>query len=246
VRGNWPAQTRNTGESGGVLNDEQCLSVLTLYERFCELENTNEEGKDYFDLWMELDMGRVNKTWVSANDLQRTLTRRVINSIDRLFQESLAILRDAWSLDETVKEDLERRIKAGDFDPSLDFVNDPKMTNAVGQCLIYLADLKRMPKEERREWAKENIHDATADVSKHITDRIARGIAWFVEDMSKNSGLRPVDINAVSARLRFDWNTGEPIVDYDVDQDQINANDLASKEEEKKQTNNGFDSYMHG
>jgi hypothetical protein len=246
VRGNWPAQTRNKNESGGVLNEEQCLSVLTLYERFCELENTNEEGKDYFDLWMELDMGRVNKTWVSANDLQRTLTRRVINSIDRLFQESLAILRDAWSLDETVKEDLERRIKAGEFDPSLDFVNDPKMTNAVGQCLIYLADLKRMPKEERREWAKENIHDATADVSKHITDRIARGIAWFVEDMSKNSGLRPVDINAVSARLRFDWNTGEPIVDYDVDQDQINANDLASKEEEKKQTNNGFDSYMHG
>jgi len=176
-----------------------------------------------------------------TRDIRGTVTRDVIAGFDRLFQESVALLPEAWNANEEVRKGMKERIEGGEFNPALDFVKNPKMKNAVGTVLLRQVEIREgLIGPEAFEKAVEKMDTALKEMEVFVNEVLSTAGAFVVQEMQRHS-LRPVDVNALDVRIRAIDENG-PLVEFNVDEATVFSNDQkeAAESNEKGQGTNGF------
>ena len=207
----------------------EMLTALAIYHVY------EQEGDDYLEVTQNRRM-----PWVLTRDIRGTVTRDVIAGFDRLFQESVALLQEAWNADEEVRKGMKERIEGGEFNPALDFVKNPKMKNAVGTVLLRQVEIREgLIGPEAFEKAVEKMDTALKEMEIFVNEVLSTAGAFVVQEMQRHS-LRPVDVNALDVRIRAIDENG-PLVEFNVDEATVFSNDQkAASESETGKQENGF------
>ena len=208
----------------------EMLTALAIYHVY------EQEGDDYLEVTQNRRM-----PWVLTRDIRGTVTRDVIAGFDRLFQESVALLQEAWNANEEVRKGMKERIEGGEFNPALDFVKNPKMKNAVGTVLLRQVEIREgLIGPEAFEKAVEKMDTALKEMEVYVNEVLSTAGAFVVQEMQRHS-LRPVDVNALDVRIRAIDENG-PLVEFNVDEATVFSNDQkeAAESNEKGQGTNGF------
>ena len=218
------------GRTPDALNMAEMLTALAIYHVY------EQEGDDYLEVTQNRRM-----PWVLTRDIRGTVTRDVIAGFDRLFQESVALLQEAWNANEEVRKGMKERIEGGEFNPALDFVKNPKMKNAVGTVLLRQVEIREgLIGPEAFEKAVEKMDTALKEMEVFVNEVLSTAGAFVVQEMQRHS-LRPVDVNALDVRIRAIDENG-PLVEFNVDEATVFSNDQkeAAESNEKGQGTNGF------
>lgn len=206
----------------------ETLTALAIYHVY------EKEGDDYLEATKNRRL-----PWVLIRDIRGTVTKDVIAGFNRLFQESVGLLREAWSADEKVREEMKTRMEAGEFNPALDFVSNPKMKNAVGQVLLRQADIREgLLGPEAFEFAAEKMPLALEEMERFVGEVLGAAGAFVVQEMQRHS-LRPMDVNALDVTIRAIDENG-PLVEFNIDESVVFSNDQKEDAKPEEGKDNGF------
>jgi len=222
------------GRKPDVFNVAELLTTLAIYHVYKQ-----DESENYLE-----NVNQRRLPWVLVRDIRGTVTRDVIKGFDALFQESLNLLRKAWSADEDIRNEIKTRIEGGEFNPALDFVNDPKMKNAVGMVLMRQIDVREgLIGKEAFEKAAGSLDSALKEIENFVSETIMFSSKYFIQEMQSHS-LRPVDINALDVKL-IALDENGPIIEMNVDEGKVYLNDQREEQDRKKggPTNNNDPMY---
>ena len=212
----------------------EMLTALAIYHVY------EKEGDDYLEKTQTRRL-----PWVLIRDIRGTVTKDVISGFDRLFQESVGLLREAWNADEKVREEMKAKMEAGEFNPALDFVKNPKMKNAIGMVLVRQADIREeLSGPEAFEFASERMSAALDEMEQFVGEVLASAGAFVVQEMQRHS-LRPMDVNALEVTIRAIDENG-PLVEFNINESVVFSND--QKEESKSDKDKKDDGFnpMYG
>jgi len=208
----------------------EMLTVLAIYHVY------EQEGDDYLEVTQNRRM-----PWVLTRDIRGTITRDVVSGFDRLFQESVALLQEAWNADEEVRSGMKARIESGELNPALNFMKNPKMKNAVGMVLLRQVEIRDgLVGPEAFTKAVEKMDGALKEMEDFVNEVLSTAGVFVVQEMQRHS-LRPVDVNALDVRIRAIDENG-PLVEFNIDEATVFSNDQkeAAESDEKEQGTNGF------
>jgi hypothetical protein len=210
------------GRKPDVFNVAELLTTLAIYHVYKQ-----DESDDYLE-----NVNKRRLPWVLVRDIKGTVTRDVIKGFDALFQESLNLLRSAWSADKDIRNEIKARIESGEFNPALNFVNDPRMKNAVGMVLMRQIDVREgLIGKEAFELAAGKLDSALKEIEKFVSETIMFSSQYYVQEMQSHS-LRPMDINALDVKIIALDEMG-PVIEMNVDEGKVYLND--QREEVERQ-----------
>ncbi len=219
MRAIWNGRTPDT------LNFSELLTVMAIYHVY------KNEGDDYLETTKRRRM-----PWVLTRDIRGTVTKDVVNGFDLLFQESLGLLQKAWNHDESIRNEIKERIETGDFNPALDFVEDPRMKNAVGLVLLRQIDVRQgIMGPDAFEIAKGKMEPALKEVEQFVGEVIMASSQFFVHEMGRHN-MRGMDINAVNVKIVAMDEQG-PVVEFNVDEETVYTNDQRAQKESEGKSN---------
>ena len=225
MRAIWNGRTPET------LNFAEMLTALAIYHVY------EKEGDDYLETTQKRRL-----PWVLIRDIRGTTSRDVVAGFDVLFQESMELLRKAWNEDDNIRNEMKQKMEAGEFNPAVDFVNTPKMKNAIGKVLLRQAEVrnKHSPhSDEAFQYVKENLTDALKEMEQFVEEVLSAAGSFVVQQMGRHS-LRPIDVNALNVKIRGFDETG-PLVEFKIDENQVLSNDgKVSSEDKTNDKNNGY------
>jgi hypothetical protein len=186
------------------------------------------------------NVNRKRLPWVLVRDIKGTVTNDVIEGFNTLFRKSLVLLQTAWSHDEDIRSEIRDRIESGEFNPAIDFVNDPKMKNAVGEVLLRQIDVREgLVGEEAFGRATQQLDSALKEIEQFIQETIMASTAFYVKEMQSHA-MRPVDINALNVRIVALDENG-PIIEMNIDEERVYLNDQREEQTRKKAPKGGND-----
>ncbi len=216
------------GRTPESLNIAEMLTALAIYHVY------EEEGDDYLETTKNRRL-----PWVLIRDVRGTVTKDVVFGFDRLFQESVGLLRSAWNEDEKVRNEMKERMESGEFNPALDFVSDPKMKNAIGQVLLRQADIRKgLVGPKAFDFVVEKMPEALKEMEEFVGQVITHAGTFVIQEMQRHS-LRPKDVNALQVKIKAIDEHG-PVVDFTIDEGVVFSNDQKEESKKDKKDDSGF------